>query len=346
MAKRTALVTGVTGQDGAYLVRRLLARGDRVVGGFRRTSSGSFWRLEDLGVLDHPDLRLAPYDATDGWATRALVEDAEPDEIYNFAAQSFVGASFDQPVATAEATGIGAVHLFEAVRRTGAPARVFQASTSEMFGKVAETPQRETTPFHPRSPYGAAKLYAHAMGVNYREAHGLFIATAIMFNHESPLRGREFVTRKITDAAARIRLGLASEVRLGNLDARRDWGFADEYMAAAEKVLRLDAPDTFVLATGVQHTVRDFAGLAFAAAGVDLVWRGEGADEEGVDRETGRTLVRIDPALIRPAEVDTLLGDPSKAERALGWRAETGVEALARMMVEADLARLKRGGAA
>lgn len=237
MTTSTAIITGVTGQDGAYLARLMLDRGWRVVGAHRRTSSGSFWRLEELGAYDHPDLELAAYDATDAGSIRLLIDKFEPAEIYNFAAQSFVGASFDQPVATADATGLGAVHLFEAVRASGAPIRVFQASTSEMFGKVAETPQRETTPFHPRSPYGAAKAYAYWMATNYREAHGAFISTAIMFNHESPLRGREFVTRKITDAAARIRLGLADELRLGNLDARRDWGFAEEYVEDRKSVV-------------------------------------------------------------------------------------------------------------
>ena len=344
MPDKTAIITGVTGQDGAYLTKLLLERGVSVVGAYRRTSSGSFWRLEELGALDHPNLSLAAYDATDGGSVRHLIETVEPDEIYNFAAQSFVGASFDQPVATAEATGVSAAHLFEAVRRSGAPIRVFQASTSEMFGKVAETPQTEETQFHPRSPYGAAKLYAHWMAMNYREAHGLFIATAIMFNHESPLRGEEFVTRKITRAAARIRLGLAEEVRLGNLDARRDWGYAAEYMEAATAMLALDAPETLVFATGVQHTVRDFASLAFAAAGFELVWNGSGEDEVGVDRETGRTLVRIDRSFLRPSEVDTLLGDAAKARALLDWAPRTDVESLARMMVEADLARLKRTG--
>ncbi len=341
MTQKTAIITGITGQDGAYLTQRMLAEGFRVVGAHRRTSSGSFWRMEELGVLDHPNLTLAAYDATDPGSVRLLIDRYEPDEIYNFAAQSFVGVSFDQPITTAEVTGLGAVHVLEAIRLSGAPIKLFQASTSEMFGKVAETPQRETTPFYPRSPYGAAKVYAHWMAVNYREAHGLHATTAIMFNHESPLRGREFVTRKITDAAARIRLGLADEVRLGNLDARRDWGFAKEYMDAAYAMMRLDHPDTFVLATGVQHSVRDFASLAFAAAGFELVWNGKGVDETGVDRKSGRTMVRINTDLVRPAEVDTLLGDAAKARETLDWRPETDLETLARLMVEADLKRLR-----
>ena len=266
--------------------------------------------------------------------------------MYNLAAQSFVAASFGQPVLTAKVNGIGAVNLLEAIRSVDTGIRFYQASTSEMFGKARVSPQNEETPFHPRSPYGAAKLYAHWMTVNYREAHGIFAASGILFNHESPLRGREFVTRKITDGVARIRAGMQDALELGNLDARRDWGHAEEYVSGMWRMLQAPHADTFVLATGRTASVREFAALAFAAAGIAIDWRGDGVDETGIDAASGAVRVRINPAFQRPAEVDRLVGDAAKARRELGWSASTRLEDLCRAMVDADIARVARGASA
>jgi GDPmannose 4,6-dehydratase len=340
---KAALITGITGQDGAYLAELLLHKGYRVVGGYRRTSSTNFWRIEELGIQAHPQLELVEFDLTDMGAAIRLLEKYQVSEVYNLAAQSFVGVSFDQPVTTAQITGVGALHLLEAIRVVDPSIRFYQASTSEMFGKVQAVPQSEETPFHPRSPYGVAKLYAHWITVNYRESYGLFGASGILFNHESPLRGREFVTRKITDTVAKIRLGRLDVLELGNLDARRDWGYAKEYVDGMWRMLQVDTPDTFVLATQRTETVREFATLAFAAIDVELAWEGTEADERGVDRRNGRTLVRINPRFYRPAEVDLLIGDSSKARRLLGWSAETSLESLCRMMVDADLRRNEHG---
>lgn len=340
---KAALITGITGQDGAYLAELLLHKGYRVVGAYRRTSSTNFWRIEELGIQEHPQLDLVEFDLTDMGAAIRLLEKYEVGEVYNLAAQSFVGVSFDQPVTTTQITGVGALHLLEAIRVVDPSIRFYQASTSEMFGKVKAVPQCEETPFHPRSPYGVAKLYAHWITVNYRESYGLFGASGILFNHESPLRGREFVTRKITDAVAKIRLGKLDMLELGNLDARRDWGYAKEYVDGMWRMLQVEAPDTFVLATQRTETVRNFARMAFAAAGIELAWQGTEADERGVDARTGKTLVRINPRFYRPAEVELLIGDASKAKAALGWSPETSLESLCRMMVEADLRRNEHG---
>ncbi len=340
---KTAVVTGITGQDGAYLAQCLLDRGYRVFGTFRRGSSVNFWRIEALGIATHPALTTVEFDLTDAGSALRLLERTEPHEVYNLAAQSFVAVSFDQPVTTGLTTGIGAVHLLEAVRSFDRGIRFYQASTSEMFGRVQTMPQNETTPFYPRSPYGVAKLYAHWMTVNYRESYGIFGASGILFNHESPLRGREFVTRKITDAVARIVRGQQDVLELGNLDARRDWGHAREYVEGMWRILQHDAPETFVLASGHTHSVRRFAELAFAAAGIELAWRGSGVDEVGVDARSGTVRVRINPAYYRPAEVDVLLGDPSQARSKLGWKASIPLDALCREMVEADLERIDRG---
>jgi GDPmannose 4,6-dehydratase len=340
---KSAVVTGVTGQDGAYLAKFLLESGYRVFGAFRRTSSVNFWRLDELGISGHPELRLVEHDLRDLGASVRLLDIAEPSEVYNLAAQSFVAVSFDQPVLTGEVTGLGTVNLLEAIRLVDPSIRFYQASTSEMFGKVQATPQNEATPFYPRSPYGAAKLYAHWMTVNYRESHGIFGASGILFNHESPLRGREFVTRKITDAVARIRLGRQDVLDLGNLDAKRDWGYAAEYVVGMWKMLQAPQSDTYVRATGRTESVRDFVVLAFRAAGIELAWRGSGLDETGVDSATGSLRVRVNPAFYRPAEVEVLTGDASKAKRELGWSAATPLETLCQMMVEADLARVERG---
>ncbi|WP_426700844.1 GDP-mannose 4,6-dehydratase [Rhodanobacter sp. Col0626] len=340
---KAALITGITGQDGAYLAELLLHKGYRVVGAYRRTSSTNFWRIEELGIKDHPQLELVEFDLTDMGAAIRLLQSYQVTEVYNLAAQSFVGVSFDQPVTTAQITGVGALHLLEAIRVVDPSIRFYQASTSEMFGKVQSVPQTEETPFHPRSPYGVAKLYAHWITVNYRESYGLFGASGILFNHESPLRGREFVTRKITDAVARIRLGKPDVLELGNLEARRDWGYAKEYVDGMWRMLQVEAPDTYVLATGRTETVRNFAAMAFAAADIEIAWKGTEADEHGVDTRTGKTVVRINPRHYRPAEVDLLIGDADKARVALGWSTETSLESLCRMMVEADLRRNEHG---
>ena len=340
---KIAVVTGITGQDGAYLAELLLGKGYTVYGTYRRTSSVNFWRVEELGIQNHSHFELAEYDLTDIGTSVALVQRTRPDEIYNLAAQSFVGVSFDQPTATAKITGLGALNLLEAIRLVNPKIRFYQASTSEMFGKVQAVPQDENTPFYPRSPYGVAKLFAHWMTVNYRESYGIFGASGILFNHESPLRGREFVTRKITDAAAKIKLGLLGVLELGNLDAKRDWGYAKEYVDGMYRMLQAPEPETFVLATNRTETVRDFVRMAFKAVDIELEFRGAGIDEQGIDRKSGKTLLRINPRFYRPAEVDLLIGNPAKAKSKLGWEPRTTLEELCRMMVEADLRRNTRG---
>ena len=343
MTKRTALITGITGQDGAYLTAHLLANDYTVYGTFRRTSSTNFWRLEELGVENHPNLHLVEFDLTDQSGVLRLVERCQPDEVYNLAAQSFVGVSFDQPVTTANITGLGAVYLLEAIRIVNPKIKFYQASTSEMFGKVQEIPQVESTPFYPRSPYGVAKLYAHWMTINYRESYGIFAASGILFNHESPLRGREFVTRKITDSIAKITLGKLDCLELGNIDAKRDWGFAKEYVEGMHQMLQVDEPDTFVLATNRTETVRDFVTMTCKAAGIVLDWKGAAEQESGIDSATGKTIVRINPKFYRPAEVELLIGDPAKAKEVLGWAPSTTLEELCKLMYDADLDRNKQG---
>ena len=334
-----AVVTGITGQDGAYLTHLLLEKGYTVFGTYRRTSSVNFWRLDELGIREHPNLNLVEYDLTDLSSTIRLLEKAEPREVYNLAAQSFVGVSFEQPITTAEITGIGALNLLEAIRTVDSSIRFYQASTSEMFGKVQAIPQSEETPFYPRSPYGVAKLFAHWSTINYRESYGIFGSSGILFNHESPLRGKEFVTRKITDAVARIKLGLQEVLELGNLDAKRDWGYAAEYVEGMWRMLQADSPDTFVLATGHTVTVREFVLLACKAVDINIQFDGRGESETGIDAETGKTIVRVNPEFYRPAEVELLIGDASKAGAALGWQAKTSLEDLCAMMVDADLRR-------
>ena len=336
---KRAVITGITGQDGAYLTQLLLAKGYQVYGTYRRTSSVNFWRLDELGITHHENLHLVEYDLTDLSSTMRLLERAEAREVYNLAAQSFVGVSFEQPITTAEITGVGALNLLEAIRTVDRSIRYYQASTSEMFGKVQAVPQAESTPFYPRSPYGVAKLFAHWSTINYRESYNIFGASGILFNHESPLRGKEFVTRKITDAIARIKLGQQQVLELGNLDAKRDWGHAAEYVEGMWRMLQADEPDTFVLATGRTETVREFVQLACKAVGIDIQFQGAGESEIGVDTETGKTIVRVNPAFYRPAEVDLLVGDASKASNVLGWQPNTTLEALCNEMVEADLRR-------
>lgn len=340
---KTAVVTGITGQDGAYLAQLLIQNGYRVIGCYRRTSSVNFWRIEELGISASSQLTLVEHDLTDLGSSLNLLQRSEPDEIYNLAAQSFVGVSFDQPAATAQITGVGALNLLESIRLVNPKIRFYQASTSEMFGKVQAIPQDEATPFYPRSPYGVAKLYAHWMTVNYRESYGIFGASGILFNHESPLRGREFVTRKITDSVAKIKVGKLECMELGNLDAKRDWGFAKEYVEGMYRMLQVEEADTFVLATNRTESVRDFVTMAFKAASVNIEWRGIGADESGVDIASGKTVVRVNPKFHRPAEVDLLIGNASKAKTKLGWEPKTTLEQLCAMMVEADLRRNTHG---
>lgn len=336
---KTAIITGISGQDGAYLAELLLGKGYTVYGTYRRTSSVNFWRIEELGVTGHPNLKLVEYDLTDMASSIRLLQSTGATEVYNLAAQSFVGVSFDQPVTTAEITGIGALNLLEAIRIVNPAIRFYQASTSEMFGKVQAIPQIETTPFYPRSPYGVAKLYAHWITVNYRESYGIFGSSGILFNHESPLRGREFVTRKITDSVAKIKLGKLDCLELGNLDAKRDWGFAKEYVEGMWRMLQADQPDTYVLATNRTETVRDFVSMAFKAAGIEVEFRGKDTEETAIDAASGKTVMRINPQFHRPAEVELLIGDPAKAKAALGWEPKTTLEELCKMMVEADLRR-------
>lgn len=348
---RTALITGITGQDGAYLARLLLDKGYRVHGLKRRASSFNTGRIEDIYQDPHePDPRLILHygDMTDATNLIRVVQQTQPDEIYNLAAQSHVQVSFETPEYTANADGLGTLRLLEAIRILGLAqkTRFYQASTSELYGLVQAVPQNETTPFYPRSPYAAAKLYAYWIVVNYREAYGLHASNGILFNHESPLRGETFVTRKITRAVAAIRLGRQERLYLGNLDARRDWGHAREYVRGMWLMLQQEAPDDYVLATGTTTPVRDFVVWAFEDIGVALEWRGAGVEEKGFDARTGHCLVVVDPRYFRPTEGDMLLGDASKARRRLGWTHETPVRELVREMVREDIRLLQAGGGA
>ncbi|MCY0387552.1 GDP-mannose 4,6-dehydratase [Robbsia sp. Bb-Pol-6] len=340
---KTAIITGITGQDGAYLAQLLLGKGYTVYGTYRRTSSVNFWRMDELGITQDANLHLVEYDLTDLSSSIRLLQNTGATEIYNLAAQSFVGVSFDQPITTAEITGVGPLHLLEAIRIVNPKIRFYQASTSEMFGKVQEIPQVESTPFYPRSPYGVAKLYAHWMTVNYRESYDIFGTSGILFNHESPLRGREFVTRKITDSIAKIKLGKLDKLELGNLDAKRDWGFAKEYVEGMWRMLQAEVADTFVLATNRTETVRDFVTLAASAVDIELGWQGSAENETAVDTKTGKQIVSINPKFYRPAEVELLIGNPEKAKNVLGWEPSTGLEQLCKMMVEADIRRNNQG---
>lgn len=340
---KSAVITGITGQDGAYLAQILLEKGYHVYGTYRRSSSVNFWRLDELNIANKENLHLIEYDLTDLGSSIRLLEKSNADEVYNLAAQSFVGVSFDQPITTAAITGIGPVNLLEAIRFFNPNTRFYQASTSEMFGKVQSIPQIESTPFYPRSPYGIAKLYAHWMTINYRESYGIFGCSGILFNHESPLRGREFVTRKITDSVAKIKLGTLNCLELGNLDAKRDWGYAKEYVEGMWRMLQADEPDTYVLATNRTETVRDFVRMAFRAAGIELDFQGTAENETAVNVATGKTVMRVNPKFYRPAEVDLLIGDPAKAKTRLGWEPTTTLEQLCQMMVEADLRRNTTG---
>lgn len=338
---KKAMITGVTGQDGAYLAELLLSKGYIVYGTYRRTSSINFWRLEELGIRSHPNLHLIEFDLTDLGTAIRVIETAEVAEVYNLAAQSFVSVSFEQPRTTAEITGLGALNLLEAIRSVNPNIRYYQASTSEMFGKAQAVPQIESTPFYPRSPYGVAKLFAHWMTINYRESYNLFAASGILFNHESPLRGLEFVTRKITDSLCRIKLGLQEYLELGNLDSRRDWGYAKDYVSGMWLMLQAEKPSTYVLATNRCESVRYFVEMAAKALEIELEWSGSGIDQIAMDKCSGKTIIKVNPKYYRPAEVDLLIGNPEKAKSELGWYAETSLEQICTMMVQADLKRIK-----
>lgn len=335
---KRALITGITGQDGSYLAELLLEKGYEVYGIMRRKS------VVDYGNVEHikDKLNFIYADMTDVVSLIRAMRISQADEIYNLAAQSFVATSWEQPLATADIDALGVTNMLEAIRTVKPEARFYQASTSEMFGLVQEMPQKETTPFYPRSPYGVAKVYGHWITKNYRESYDLYACSGILFNHESERRGLEFVTRKITDAVARIKLGVQDHVELGNMDSKRDWGHSKDYVNAMWLMLQQDQPDDYVVATGETRTVREFVELAFGHVGIDVEWKGEGVDEIGVDKATGKTIVTINPKFFRPAEVEVLLGDPSKAEKTLGWKREISFSQLVERMVKNDLALVEK----
>lgn len=337
---KKAIVTGITGQDGAYLAKLLLEKGYKVFGTQRRISTQNHWRINELGIDKHPNLEIIDYDLTDLGASIRLVDSCEPDEVYNLAAQSFVGVSFKEPMTTAQITGLGAVNLLEAIRTVNKKIKFYQASTSEMFGKVQEIPQTEKTPFYPRSPYGVSKLFAHWMTINYRESYDIFGCCGILFNHESPLRGLEFVTRKITNAVALIKYGKLNYVELGNIDAKRDWGFAGDYVDGMWRMLQAAQPDSYVLATNQTTSVRDFIKYSFERVGIEVAFEGSGVDEIGINTKNNQVVVKINPKFYRPAEVDLLIGNPGKAKKLLNWQPTIGVKELCHMMVDEDVKRV------
>jgi GDPmannose 4,6-dehydratase len=340
---KNAVVTGVTGQYGAYLTELLLNKGYAVFGTYRSSGTKDFWRIEELGIRNHANLRLLEFEATDLKACQSLLDVTSASEVYNLAGQSSAVTSLAEPISTAQANGMAALYLLEAIRLLSPSARFFQAGSSELFGQAQQAPQIESTPFCPTSPYGVAKLFAHWATVNYREAFGIFGTSGILFNHESPLRGSEFVTRKITNSFAKIRLGQQDFMELGNLDARRDWGYAKDYVSGMWTALQAEESDTFIFATNCVHTVRDFVTLAGNAAGFDLAWKGVQENEIGIDRKSGRTLVRVNPNFYRPMEIHQRIGNPEKAFRKFGWRPTTTLAQLCQIMVEADILRNARG---
>ena len=337
--KKIALVTGITGQDGAYLAKFLLAKDYSVFGVYRRTSTVNFWRIEELGIQNNSNLHLVEADLTDFGSILSLIKKVNPDEIYNLAAQSFVGLSFEQPSLTTQVNSLGVVNILESIRILGKSIRFYQASTSEMFGLAQSIPQNERTAFYPRSPYAISKLYSHWMTINYRESYNIYGVSGILFNHESPLRGIEFVTRKITDGVAKIKLGKLDLIELGNLDAKRDWGYAEDFVEGMWLMMQAKSPETYVLATSRTETIRNFVVMAFMSAGIKIKFQGSGDQEIGLDTDTGKTILRINPKFFRPAEVDLLEGDASKAKKDLSWEPKTSLEDLAEMMVKADLHR-------
>jgi len=338
---KKAIITGITGQDGSYLAKLLLEKGYEVYGAYRRSASANVWRLDELGVADQ--VKMISLELLEYSNIQKVIDKVQPDEFYNLAAQSFVGTSFDQPLYTAEVDGMAVTRILEAIRTVNPAIRFYQASTSEMFGKVQAIPQTETTPFYPRSPYGVAKLYGHWITVNYRESFGLHASSGILFNHESPMRGMEFVTRKITASFARIKHGQQDVLELGNMDAKRDWGFAGDYVEGMYRMLQQEQADDYVLATGETYPVREFVTLAAQGAGFELEWQGEAEAEKAVDRKTGKVLVQVNPEFYRPAEVELLIGSPEKADSKLGWKRQVSFPQLVEMMVSADLNRASKG---
>ncbi len=338
---KKAIITGITGQDGSYLAKLLLEKGYEVYGAYRRSASANVWRLDELGVAD--DVKMISLELLEYSNIQKVIDKVQPDEFYNLAAQSFVGTSFDQPLYTAEVDGMAVTRILEAIRTVNSSIRFYQASTSEMFGKVQAIPQTETTPFYPRSPYGVAKLYGHWITVNYRESFGLHASSGILFNHESPMRGMEFVTRKITASFARVKYGQQDILELGNMDAKRDWGFAGDYVEGMYRMLQQEQADDYVLATGETYPVREFVTLAAQAAGFELDWQGEAENEKAFDKKTGKVLVQVNPEFYRPAEVELLIGSPEKADGKLGWQRQVTFPQLVEMMVNADLNRASKG---
>ena len=338
---KSALVTGVTGQDGSYLSNYLLRLGYKVYGAIRRSSSLSCERLNYFKLLDNKNFIVAELDLTDLSSLQTFFSENNVDEVYNLAAQSFVGLSFKQPILTANITALGPLYILEAIKLSNKKIKFYQASSSELFGKVQETPQNEKTPFYPRSPYGNAKLFAHWSSINYRESYNMFTTNGILFNHESPLRGLEFVTRKITNAVCRIKLGLQDKLTLGNLDSKRDWGFAGDYVEAMYLMMQQNEPDDYVIATGKTYKIREFLLMAFNYCGIDLIFEGQNLNEKGIDKKTGKIIVDISEKFYRPAEVDLLIGDSSKAQKCLNWKTNVVLEKLVEMMVKYDLEILK-----
>jgi GDPmannose 4,6-dehydratase len=337
---KTAFITGITGQDGAYLAKFLLEKGYKVYGGYRRLSTPNFWRLEEINIKEN--VNLIEVDLLDSGNLIRALTDTNPDEVYNLAAQSFVAVSFEKPVLTGQVTAMGVTNLLEAIRIVNPKLKMYQASSSEMFGKVQEMPQKETTQFYPRSPYAVAKLYGHWMTINYRESYDIFACSGILFNHESPIRGIEFVTRKISDAVARITFGKQDYFEIGNLNAKRDWGYAFDFVSAMWEMLQLNMPDDFVIATGEAHSVREFIEHAFRYAGYEIAWHGSGVNEIGKDTKSGKILVKVNKKYFRPTEVDYLLGDSSKAKEKLGWESKMTFKELVELMVQRDLERIKK----
>jgi len=337
--KKTALITGVSGQDGAYLSKLLLKKGYRVIGGERRSASGSLWRLKDLNIEN--DVEITDFELSEFTNIYRTIEKYRPDEIYNLAAQSFVGASFEMPTMTSDITGLGVSRILEAIRQINPEIKFYQASSSEMFGKVSETPQTENTPFYPRSPYGIAKLFGHWMTINYKEAYNIFACSGILFNHESPLRGEQFVTKKITMGLSKIKLGLIEYLELGNLDSKRDWGYAGDYVEAMYLMLQNDKPDNYVISTGETFSVKDFINTSCNELQIDIEWQGSGIDETAIDKKTGKSIIRINPKFYRPTEVDLLLGNSTKAKKMLKWKPKTNFYELVSKMIEYDYNKLK-----
>ena len=337
---KTAFITGVSGQDGAYLSKLLLEKGYKVIGGERRSASGTLWRLKDLNIED--DIEITDFELSEFTNIYRAIDKYNPDEIYNLAAQSFVAASFEMPVMTSDITGVGVSRMLEVIRQINPSIKFYQASSSEMFGKVAESPQNEQTPFYPRSPYGIAKLFGHWMTINYREAYDIFACSGILFNHESPLRGEQFVTRKITIGLSKIKLGLQDFLELGNLDSKRDWGYAEDYVEAMFLMLQHDKPDNYVISTGETYSVKDFINAACYELNMDIIWEGQGLDEVAIDQKTGKTIIKINPKYYRPTEVDLLLGDSTKAKKILNWKPKTDFKNLVSKMIEYDYSKLQK----